>query len=164
MVFKFHRQWKWHFNFFSICILKHYFRRFQKLLQLIRKNIILNLHWIKLILNCKIKSSFIDGIVDDHLVTTQTLLASSFIAHVKKREFENFYFLCMCHEILDAWIECQRSWLYLQLILLGHQFLQSYLLKLVIGKALVICGQKLWREEFWNIHITWNWLVAFEIW
>jgi len=59
------------------------------------------------------------SIIDDQLVTTQTLLTSPFIAPVKKRATERLQFLRHCHDTLDAWIECQRGWLYLKPIFTG---------------------------------------------
>ena len=59
------------------------------------------------------------SLVDDQLVTTQTLLTSPFIAPNKKRALERLTFLRLSHDILDQWIECQRGWLYLQPIFTG---------------------------------------------
>ncbi|EAY14826.1 Dynein heavy chain family protein [Trichomonas vaginalis G3] len=63
--------------------------------------------------------------IDDQLVTTQTLLTSPFIAPSKKRATENLEFLRKCHQILDAWVECQRGWLYLQPIFTGTSIQQK---------------------------------------
>ena len=65
------------------------------------------------------------SIIDDQLVTTQTLLTSPYIAPVKKRATERLQFLRYCHETLDAWVECQRGWLYLQPIFTGTSIQQK---------------------------------------
>ena len=65
--------------------------------------------------------------IDDHLVTTQTLLTSPFIGPLKKRATDHLNFLRMAHEILDNWITCQRSWLYLQPIFSGTSIQQKLL-------------------------------------
>jgi MoxR-like ATPase len=65
------------------------------------------------------------SIIDDQLVTTQTLLTSPYIAPVKKRATERLAFLRHCHETLDAWVECQRGWLYLQPIFTGTSIQQK---------------------------------------
>ncbi|OHT12761.1 hypothetical protein TRFO_17306 [Tritrichomonas foetus] len=49
------------------------------------------------------------SLIDDQLVTTQTLLTSPFIAPNKKRALERLSFLRFCHETLDQWVECQRG-------------------------------------------------------
>ncbi|EAY20056.1 Dynein heavy chain family protein [Trichomonas vaginalis G3] len=63
--------------------------------------------------------------VDDQLVTTQTLLTSPFIAPCKKRATERLTFLRSCHDTLDAWVECQCGWLYLQPIFTGTSIQQK---------------------------------------
>lgn len=65
------------------------------------------------------------SLIDDQLVTTQTLLTSPFIHAVKKRATERLQFLRRCHESLDAWMECQRGWLYLQPIFTGTSIQQK---------------------------------------
>ena len=65
------------------------------------------------------------SLIDDQLVTTQTLLTSPFIAPVKKRAVERLAFLRLCHDILDQWVECQRGWLYLQPIFTGTSIQQK---------------------------------------
>jgi hypothetical protein len=65
------------------------------------------------------------SLIDDQLVTTQTLLTSPFIAPVKKRATERLAFLRHCRKTLDAWIECQRGWLYLQPIFTGTSIQQK---------------------------------------
>ncbi|KAK8888098.1 hypothetical protein M9Y10_039159 [Tritrichomonas musculus] len=65
------------------------------------------------------------SLIDDQLVTTQTLLTSPFIAPVKKRAVEKLGFLRHCHDTLDAWVECQRGWLYLQPIFTGTSIQQK---------------------------------------
>ena len=65
------------------------------------------------------------SIIDDQLVTTQTLLTSPFVAPVKKRATERLQFLRHCHDTLDAWVECQRGWLYLQPIFTGTSIQQK---------------------------------------
>ena len=67
----------------------------------------------------------ISSTIDDQLVTAQTLLTSPFIAPVKKRATEKLAFLKNAREILDRWIECQRSWLYLQPIFSGTSIQQK---------------------------------------
>ncbi|OHT14597.1 Dynein heavy chain family protein [Tritrichomonas foetus] len=63
--------------------------------------------------------------IDDQLVTTQTLLTSPFIGPIKKRATERLEFLRASHVILDDWITCQRSWLYLQPIFTGTSIQQK---------------------------------------
>ena len=63
--------------------------------------------------------------IDDQLVTTQTLLTSPFIAPCKKRATERLDFLRHSHATLDAWVECQRGWLYLQPIFTGTSIQQK---------------------------------------
>lgn len=65
------------------------------------------------------------SLIDDQLVTTQTLLTSPYIAPVKKRATERLSFLRHCHDTLDAWVECQRGWLYLQPIFTGTSIQQK---------------------------------------
>ena len=65
------------------------------------------------------------SVIDDQLVTTQTLLTSPFVAPVKKRALEKLAFLRHSHETLDAWVECQRGWLYLQPIFTGTSIQQK---------------------------------------
>ena len=65
------------------------------------------------------------SLIDDQLVTTQTLLTSPFVQPVKKRATEKLAFLKHCHDTLDAWVECQRGWLYLQPIFTGTSIQQK---------------------------------------
>ncbi|OHT05113.1 Dynein heavy chain family protein [Tritrichomonas foetus] len=65
------------------------------------------------------------SIIDDQLVTTQTLLTSPYIAPVKKRALEHLQFLRHSHDTMDAWVECQRGWLYLQPIFTGTSIQQK---------------------------------------
>jgi MoxR-like ATPase len=67
----------------------------------------------------------VESLIDDQLVTTQTLLTSPFIAPSKKRAVEHLAFLRTCSESLEAWIECQRGWLYLQPIFTGTSIQQK---------------------------------------
>ncbi|EAY07015.1 Dynein heavy chain family protein [Trichomonas vaginalis G3] len=59
------------------------------------------------------------SIIDDQLVTSQTLLSSPYIAPVKKRALERLDFLRHCHQTMEEWVTCQRQWLYLQPIFSG---------------------------------------------
>ena len=65
------------------------------------------------------------SLVDDQLVTTQTLLTSPYIQPVKKRAVERLSFLRLSAEIMESWVECQRSWLYLQPIFTGTSIQQK---------------------------------------
>ena len=59
------------------------------------------------------------SLIDDQLVTTQTLLTSPYIAPLKKRATEKLTYLKMYRSILDAWVQCQRGWVYLHPIFTG---------------------------------------------
>jgi hypothetical protein len=63
--------------------------------------------------------------IDDQLVTTQTLLSSPFIGPIKKRAVERLQYLRLAHDTLDSWINCQKSWLYLQPIFSGTSIQQK---------------------------------------
>ena len=65
------------------------------------------------------------SLIDDQLVSTQTLLTSPFIAPNKKRALDRLSFLRSCHDILDQWVECQRGWLYLHPIFNGTSIQQK---------------------------------------
>ena len=65
------------------------------------------------------------SVIDDQLMTTQTLFTSPYVAPVKKRATDKLIFLRHCHETLDAWVECQRGWLYLQPIFTGTSIQQK---------------------------------------
>ncbi|KAK8861158.1 hypothetical protein M9Y10_012853 [Tritrichomonas musculus] len=65
------------------------------------------------------------AMIDDQLVTTQTLLTSPYIQPVKKRATEHLQFLRHSHDSMDAWVECQRGWLYLQPIFTGTSIQQK---------------------------------------
>jgi len=65
------------------------------------------------------------SIIDDQLVTTQTLLTSPFIGPSKKRATDRLEFLRHCHRTLEAWVQCQRGWLYLQPIFTGTSIQQK---------------------------------------
>ena len=67
----------------------------------------------------------ISSIIDDQLINTSTLLTSPFIAPVKKRALERLQFLNLSRNIIDEWVECQRSWLYLQPIFTGTSIQQK---------------------------------------
>ena len=86
--------------------------------------------------------------IDDQLVTTQTLLTSPFIAPMKKRATEKLEFLRGCHEILENWVSCQRSWLYLQPIFTGTS-IQQKLFKEANDWATV---EKIWDEIMTMAH------------
>jgi len=63
--------------------------------------------------------------IDDQLVTTQTILTSPFIAPVKKRAIERLTFLRSSRDVLELWVSCQKSWLYLQPIFTGTSIQQK---------------------------------------
>ncbi|OHT13633.1 Dynein heavy chain family protein [Tritrichomonas foetus] len=63
--------------------------------------------------------------IDDQLVTTQTLLTSPYIKPMLKRATDKLTFLHAAHETLDAWVTCQKSWLYLQPIFTGTSIQQK---------------------------------------
>ena len=65
------------------------------------------------------------SVIEDQLVTTQTLLTSPYIAPVKARALEHLQFLRHSHDTMDAWVECQRGWLYLQPIFTGTSIQQK---------------------------------------
>ncbi|OHS98393.1 Dynein heavy chain family protein [Tritrichomonas foetus] len=65
------------------------------------------------------------SIMDDQIVTTQSLLTSPFIGPVKDRATERLDFLKTSHKTLDAWIVCQRNFLYLQPIFTGTSIQQK---------------------------------------
>jgi len=52
--------------------------------------------------------------LDDQIVKIQTIRGSAFIGQFKQRaqDWENT--LTLVQEILDQWLACQRSWLYLE--------------------------------------------------
>ena len=63
--------------------------------------------------------------IDDQLVSTQTILASPFIAPVKERALNNLNKLRKAQKTVDSWISCQKSWLYLQPIFTGTSIQQK---------------------------------------
>ena len=67
----------------------------------------------------------ITSMIDDHLITTQTLLTSPFILPNKERATDKLNFLKQCSQTMDEWILCQRSWLYLQPIFSGTSIQQK---------------------------------------
>lgn len=81
------------------------------------------------------------SLIDDQLVTTQTLLTSPFIAPVKKKALERLSFLRNAHETHDQLVECQRRWLYLQTIFTGTSI-----------------QHKLFKEarDWYNVDNTWQ--------
>lgn len=65
------------------------------------------------------------AMIDDQLVTTQTLFTSPYVAPIRKRATERLNFLRHSRECMDAWFECQRGWLYLQPIFTGTSIQQK---------------------------------------
>jgi hypothetical protein len=58
-------------------------------------------------------------------VTTQTLLLSPFIGPIKKRAVERLEYLRLAHNTIESWLNCQKSWLYLQPIFTGTSIQQK---------------------------------------
>ncbi|EAY21612.1 Dynein heavy chain family protein [Trichomonas vaginalis G3] len=103
----------------------------------------------------------VTSVIDDQLITTQTLLTSPFIAPVKKRATDRLNFLKMCSETLEAWILCQRSWLYLQPIFTGTSIQQ----KLLTEARDWGTADKSWREimEMTHEHSEFNTVMHREV-
>ncbi|KAK8896419.1 hypothetical protein M9Y10_014318 [Tritrichomonas musculus] len=87
--------------------------------------------------------------IDDQLVTTQTLLSSPYIKPMKKRANDKLAFLHVAHETLDAWVNCQKSWLYLQPIFTGTS-IQQKLYKEAMEWSTVV---NIWSDLMQGTHV-----------
>ena len=88
------------------------------------------------------------SMIDDQLVTTQTLLTSPFIGPSKEKATEKLKKLRDFHAKLDAWVECQRGWLYLQPIFTGTSIQQKLHTESRLWKAV----DKTWTDIMQATH------------
>eukprot|EP00667_Euglena_gracilis_P000017 EG_transcript_17 len=54
--------------------------------------------------------------LEDHQVTVQTCLASRYVKNIRPRVEEWDRNLGRCWEVIDEWVTCQKSWMYLEFI------------------------------------------------
>ena len=88
------------------------------------------------------------ALLDEHLVTTQAMQFSAFKGPFEKDIAEWDARLSMVSETLDAWLKCQRSWMYLQPI-----FESDDIIKQLPGEARRFAAcDKVWRACMLEAH------------
>ncbi|KAG9392138.1 Dynein heavy chain and region D6 of dynein motor [Carpediemonas membranifera] len=87
----------------------------------------------------------IQQLLEDNMVTLQTMLASRFIVGIREPVEKWEQRLILLSDVLDEWVTCQRSWLYLEVI-----FSQAD-----IQRQLPVESQKFARvDTMWNQHMA----------
>lgn len=56
----------------------------------------------------------VNTLIDDHLVKTQVILSSPYVGHIESQAKGWEEKLLHATALMDAWMSCQRSWLYLE--------------------------------------------------
>lgn len=80
----------------------------------------------------------IQQMLDDHILKAQTMHSSAYIKPFEEEMKEWEEKLISMQDILDAWMRCQESWLYLEPIFNSEDIMKQVNI-FIIAKVLIVC-------------------------